>query len=318
VSRVLVVAPNWIGDALMAQPLLARLREKRPGIRLDVLAPDWVAPVARRMPEVDEVIAVPFRHGALQLGRRWQLGRTLKARAYDEAIVLPNSWKAALVPFLADIPRRTGYLGEARYGLLNRLHRQPDKAMRRHYARLAEAPDAEPRQPLPEVRLRVDAAHAAATRARFGIDGRYAVLCPGAEYGPAKRWPYFPQLAPQLGLPTVVLGSPKDAEAAAGIEGKNLVGKTSLDEAMDIIAGAELVVSNDSGLMHVAAALGRPLVALFGSSSPEKTPPQPGRSRVLWLKPECSPCYQRECPLGHFRCMRELTVEMVLNEVRAL
>jgi heptosyltransferase-2 len=270
------------------------------------------------MPEVDEVIAVPFRHGALQLGRRWQLGRTLKARAYDEAIVLPNSWKAALVPFLADIPQRTGYVGEARYGLLNRLFRQPDKAMRRHYARLAEAPDAEPRQPLPEVRLRVDAARAAATRARFGIDGRYAVLCPGAEYGPAKRWPYFPQLAPRLGLPIVVLGSPKDAEAAAGIEGKNMVGMTTLDEAIELIAGAELVVSNDSGLMHVAAALGRPLVALFGSSSPEKTPPQPGRSRVLWLKPECSPCYQRECPLGHFRCMRELTVEMVLKEVRAL
>ena len=317
-SRILVVAPNWIGDALMAQPLLARLREKRPGIKLDVLAPDWVAPVARRMPEVDEVIPVPFRHGALQLGRRWQLARTLKTRSYDEAIVLPNSWKAALVPFLAHIPRRSGYVGEARYGLLNRLYRGPDKAMRRHYARLAEAPDTEPRQPLPDVRLRVDPAHAAATRKRFGIEGRYAVLCPGAEYGPAKRWPYFAELASRLGMPIVLLGSPKDAATTAGIAGNNLVGKTSLDEAMDIIAGAEVVVSNDSGLMHVAAALGRPLVALFGSSSPEKTPPQSGRSRVLWLKVECSPCYERECPLGHFRCMRELTVDMVLNEAKAL
>ena len=302
----------------MAQPLLARLREKRPGIKLDVLAPDWVAPVARRMPEVDEVIPVPFRHGALQLGSRWQLARTLKTRSYDEAIVLPNSWKAALVPFLAHIPRRSGYVGEARYGLLNRLYRRPDKAMRRHYARLAEAPDTEPRQPLPDVRLRVDPAHAAATRKRLGIDGRYAVLCPGAEYGPAKRWPYFAELASRLGMPIVLLGSPKDAAAASEIGGTNLVGKTTLDEAMDIIAGAELVVSNDSGLMHVAAALGRPLVALFGSSSPEKTPPQSGRSRVLWLKIECSPCYERECPLGHFRCMRELTVDMVLNEAKAL
>src|SRR5881628_3764127 len=172
----------------MAQPLLARLREKRPGIKLDVLAPDWVAPVARRMPEVDEVIAVPFRHRALQLGSRWRLGRALKKRGYSEAVVLPNSWKAALVPFFADIPLRAGYVGESRYGLLNRLYRRPDKAMRRHYARLAEAPDignaAEQRQPLPEARLRVDAAQAAATRARFGIEGRYAVLCPGAEYGP--------------------------------------------------------------------------------------------------------------------------------------
>src|SRR3954469_5553001 len=171
----------------MAQPMLARLREKRPGVEIHMLAPEWVAAVARRMPEVDEVIPVPFRHGALQLGSRWRLARTLKARAYEEAIVLPNSWKSALVPFLANIPRRTGYVGEARYGLINRLHRDPDRAMRRHYVRLADVHD----DKLPEVRLRADAALSAATRERFGMVGPYAVLCPGAEYGPAKRWPYF-------------------------------------------------------------------------------------------------------------------------------
>ena len=314
-QRILVVAPNWIGDALMAQPLLARLREKRPGVEIHMLAPEWVAPVARRMPEVDEVIPVPFRHGALQLGSRWKLGRALKANDYREAIVLPNSWKAALVPFFAHIPVRTGYVGEARYGLLNRLHRKPDREMRRHYARLGDAPESEK---LPEVRLRIDPAQIAATRARFGVQGRYAVLCPGAEYGPAKRWPYFAELASRIGMPVVLLGSPKDAAAAAGIAGTNLVGKTTLDEAIDLIAGAELVVSNDSGLMHVAAGLGRPLVALFGSSSPEKTPPAPGQSRILWLKAECSPCFERECPLGHFKCMREMTVELVLSEISKL
>lgn len=312
--RVLVVAPNWIGDALMAQPLLARLRDKRPGVQIHLLAPEWVAPVARRMPEVDEVIPVPFRHGALQLGSRWRLARDLKARAYDEAIVLPNSWKSALVPFLAAIPHRTGYVGEARYGLLNHLHRNSDREMRRHYARLADGGGTE----LPNVRLRVDAGQVAATRARFGIPHRYAVLCPGAEYGPAKRWPYFAELASRIGMPVVLLGSPKDAAAAGGIGGTNLIGKTTLDEAIDLIAGAELVVSNDSGLMHVAAALGRPLVALFGSSSPEKTPPQPGHSHVLWLKVECSPCYERECPLRHFKCMREMSVDMVLKEIQQL
>jgi len=314
VHRILVVAPNWIGDALMAQPMLARLREKRPGVEVHMLAPEWVAPVARRMPEVDEVIPVPFRHGALQLGSRWRLARTLRARAYAEAIVLPNSWKSALVPFLAGIPRRTGYLGEARYGLINRLYRNPDRAMRRHYARLADADG----EKLPEVRLRVDPARALATRERFGIAGHYAVLCPGAEYGPAKRWPYFAELATRLSLPVVLLGSAKDATAAAGVKGSNLVGKTTLDEAIDLIAGAELVISNDSGLMHVAAALGRPLVALFGSSSPEKTPPAAGHSRVLWLKVECSPCFERECPLGHFKCMREMSVDMVLKEIEQL
>jgi len=317
VSRILVVAPNWIGDALMAQPLLARLREKRPGAKLDVLAPEWVAPVARRMPEVDEVIPVPFRHGSLQLAGRWKLGRALKHR-YDEAIVLPNSWKSAIVPFLAHIPVRTGYVGESRYGLLNRLYRQPDRRMREHYARLAEAPGAVRHGALPQPCLKVDAAQVAATVRKFNLKPPYAVLCPGAEYGPAKRWPYFADLAKRLPIPAVLLGSRNDASAAAGIDGSNLVGKTTLDEAIDLIAGAQYVVSNDSGLMHVAAALGRPLVALFGSSSPEKTPPQSPRARVLWLKPECSPCFQRECPLGHFRCMREITVDQVVAEVDRL
>jgi heptosyltransferase-2 len=263
------------------------------------------------------VIPVPFRHGPLQLSSRWKLGRALKHR-YDEAIVLPNSWKSALVPFLADIPVRAGYVGEARYGLLNRLYRKPDRRMREHYARLAEAPGDEPRGPLPRPCLRIDPAQVAATCRKFEVEQPYAVLCPGAEYGPAKRWPYFADLARRLPMAAVLLGSRNDAPAAAGVAGKNLVGKTTLDEAIDLIAGAQYVVTNDSGLMHVAAALGRPLVALFGSSSPEKTPPQSNRARVLWLKPQCSPCFERECPLGHFRCMREITVEQVLAEVNRL
>jgi heptosyltransferase-2 len=270
------------------------------------------------MPEVDEVITAPFRHGALHLGHRWRLGRALKERQYAQAIVLPNSWKAALVPFFAHIPLRSGYVGESRYGLLNLLYRNGKDAMREHYARLADGPGAKASAPLPQPRLRIDAAQVAAARARFGLEHCYVALCPGAEYGPAKRWPYFGELAARLEKPAVLLGSPNDAAAAAGIAATNLVGRTTLDEAIDLIAGADLVVTNDSGLMHVAAALGRPLVALFGSSSPEKTPPQSGRSRVLWLKPECSPCYERECPLGHFRCMREITVDMVLAELARL
>jgi heptosyltransferase II len=305
----------------MAQPMLARLREKRPGVKVDVLAPEWVAPVARRMPEVDEVIPVRFRHGALQIGSRWKLGRALKDR-YDEAIVLPNSWKSALVPFLAHIPVRTGYVGESRYGLLNKLHRNPERRMREHYARLAEAPGEDARAVLSPSCLKVEAAQLASTCKKFQVQQPYAVLCPGAEYGPAKRWPYFADLAQRLPIPVVLLGSRNDAAAAAGIAGKDLVGMTTLDEAIDLIAGAEYVITNDSGLMHVAAALGRPLVALFGSSSPEKTPPQSdsgsAKTRVLWLKPECSPCFKRECPLGHFRCMREISVDQVLAEVAKL
>jgi len=313
-SRLLVVAPNWIGDALMAQPLLMRLRDKLPQARIDIIAPAWVAPVFRRMPEVAGVIETPFEHGRLRLRERWRLGRTLKALAYDQAFVLPNTWKAALLPWFAGIPVRSGYLGESRRGLLNLIYRkQPGREpMALHYARLSEQPGATIAQPLPEPKLAVDAQAALATRRRFGLDARYAVLCPGAEYGLAKRWPYFAELAARLERPVVVLGSAKERELCAAVGGRNLAGETTLDEALDLLAGAELVVSNDSGLMHLSAALGRPLVALFGSSSPRHTPPLSVRARVLWLGIECSPCYARECPLGHFRCMRELGVEQVL------
>jgi heptosyltransferase-2 len=316
--RILVVAPNWIGDALMAQPLLARLHEKAPGARIEVLAPPWVAPVARRMAEVADVIEAPLRHGPLQLRDRWRLGRSLRGRRYDQAIVLPNTWKSALVPFFAGIPLRSGYVGESRYGLLNLLYKNTQAPMGLHYARLAETPGTEPAQPLPAPRLQVAMDEISRVREKFGLSKPYVALCPGAEYGPAKRWPYFAALAQKMSAPAVLLGSAGDLESARGVGGANLVGKTTLDEAIVLIAGARAVVSNDSGLMHVAAALGRPQVALYGSSSPEHTPPANPAARVLWLHIECSPCYQRVCPLGHFRCMKEMDVEMVLNQLKAI
>ena len=320
-ARVLVVAPNWIGDALMAQPLLARLREKNPALGVDVLAPAWVAPVLRRMPEIDTVIDGPSRHGALELRARWRLGRSLRQRGYSHSIVLPNSWKSALVPYFADIPLRSGYVGESRYGLLNLLHRARNGAKARmalHYARLSETPGRDPPEPLPEPRLAVEARAALATAARFGIEGRYAVFCPGAEYGPAKRWPHFPELAGRIGMPVVLLGTAADRALCARTPGRNLAGDTTLDEAIELIAAAALVVTNDSGLMHVAAALDIPQVALFGSSSPAHTPPRSARARVARIEIACSPCYARVCPLGHFRCMNELGATQVLAEIGQL
>lgn len=304
----------------MAQPLLARLREKQPAARLEALAAPWVAPVLRRMAEVDEVIEADLRHGALQLGERWRLGRSLKSRAYDQAIVLPNAWKSALAPFFAEIPIRSGYIGESRFGLLNLLYRKSNDntTMALHYARLSEPPGKEPEQPLPFPRLRTDPNKTMQTAARFGIAGRYAVFCPGAEYGPAKRWPYFRELASKLNLQLVLLGSAADRKQSEQIPGRNLVGQTTLDEAIELIAGAAFVVSNDSGLMHVAAGVGAPQVALFGSSSPERTPPRGSNSRVVWLRAECSPCFERVCPLGHFKCMNGISVERVLQEIEFL
>ena len=318
-TRLLVIAPNWIGDALMAQPLLARLRAQRPQARIDVLAPPWVAPVLRRMAQVDEVIESDLRHGELQLGERLRLARQLRARGYAESFVLPNSLKSALVPFLAGIPVRRGYVGEQRHLLVNRPlpNRRPSLPMAAHYAALADAPGAAP-QDVPAPVLQADPVRARATADRFGLPPRYAVFCPGAEFGAAKRWPHYAPLAQRVDLPVVLLGSKNDRESTAGIPGIDLAGRTSLDEAIDLIAAAAFAVTNDSGLMHVAAALGRPQVALFGSSSPEHTPPLSPAARVVWLKPECSPCYARACPLGHFRCLNDLKVERVLQEIAQL
>ena len=235
----------------------------------------------------------------------------MKGRAYDEAVVLPNTWKSALIPVIAGIPIRTGY---GRHGLLNRVYRKSGgrEAMTLHYARLSGE---EPAPPLPLPRLNLKPND---TAARFEISGPYTVFCPGAEYGPAKRWPYFRELAARLDTQIVILGSLSDEAEAEKIPGKNLVGRTTLDEAIDLIAGARAVVTNDSGLMHVAAATGTPQVALFGSSSPEHTPPLSPAARVLWLKVECSPCFERVCPLGHFKCMNGLSVERVRQEMQAL
>jgi len=334
VPKILIVAPNWIGDALLAQPLFARLRKNLPGIVIDALAPPWTAPVLRRMPEIDDVIEAPFDHGELRLVARWRLARRLRARRYDQAIVLPNTFKSALVPFLAGIPLRTGFVGEARYGLLNVVHKLDAKGvplMAERYAQLAEKPGTKPALPLPQTRLTVDEANLAIDLSRLGLSRAKPVVafCPGAEYGPSKRWPagHFAALARKLaalGYTVWLFGSGNDRaigeEIAIASEGaaKNLCGRTDLASAIDLLSLAEVVVSNDSGLMHVAAGVGRPVVALYGSSSPEHTPPLARSYRIVRTGIECSPCFARECPLGHFKCMNELAPERVMAEIAAV
>jgi len=283
------------------------------------------------MPEVRRAIESPFGHGDLKLGERRRLGRTLAQERYDQAIVLPNTFKSALTPFFAGIPVRTGYIGEMRHWLLNDARkldakRLPQLAQR--YAALALSRGEPLPQPLPTLGLRVDEAARRAVMGRLGLDrGKpAAALCPGAEFGPAKRWParYFAELAQGLaahGCAVWLIGSQNDRQAGAEIEQasggvcRNLCGETSLTEAIDLLASCSLVVSNDSGLMHVAAALGRPLVALYGSSSPAYTPPLSADARVLQLDLPCIPCFQRVCPLGHFNCMMQLTPDKVLAAV---
>jgi heptosyltransferase-2 len=283
------------------------------------------------MPEVRRTIENPFAHGDLKLGERRRLGHALGTEGYDQAIVLPNTFKSALVPFFAGIRTRTGYIGELRHWILNDARRlDPERLpqMAQRYAALGLPRGEAPRLPLPTLALRVDEAARRALLARLGLDrGRpAAALCPGAEYGPAKRWParYFAELAQGLaaqGCAVWLIGSQNDRQAGAEIERhsggvcRNLCGETTLAEAIDLLASTSLVVSNDSGLMHVAAALGKPLIALYGSSSPAYTPPLSPNARILKLDLPCSPCFKRECPLGHFNCMMQLTPDRVLAAV---
>ncbi|MEO1766066.1 lipopolysaccharide heptosyltransferase II [Thiobacter aerophilum] len=330
--RILIIAPAWVGDTVMAQPLLMRLKARSPQTRIEVLAAAWVAPILARMPEVDATLDNPFGHGELKLAQRLRLARSLKSRGYDQAIVLPNSLKSALVPFFAGIPRRTGFVGEGRFGLLNDLRRLDAAAhplLAERFALLAEPPGAALSRPLPMPRLTVDQARAQATLARLGLrdDAEPIAFCPGAEYGPAKRWPahHFARLAHLLtakGHAVWLLGSPRDAHLGAAIAAastaRNLCGKTTLDEAVDLLAHARAVVSNDSGLMHVAAAVGTPLVALYGSSSPGFTPPLSPAARILSLGLACSPCFERACPLGHLDCLEKLVPEAVQEALTTL
>ncbi|HKY02246.1 MAG TPA: lipopolysaccharide heptosyltransferase II [Burkholderiales bacterium] len=332
--HTLIIAPNWIGDALLAQPLFGRLRSQDPNQSIDVVAPPWTAPVLARMPEIDDVVPAAFAHGKFGWSTRRKLGAQLKARHYDRAIVLPNSWKSALVPFFADIPVRIGFVGEARYGLLNVRHRL-DKAalslMAERYAKLAEAPSEPPHRPLHGSRLQVDEGNQLIALNRLGLDRSKPIvaMCPGAEFGPSKRWPtrHFATLAQQLaqqGVAVWLFGSPKDQPVGDEIVALsnsacvNLCGRTDLYAAIDLLALARCVVTNDSGLMHVAAALHRPIVALFGSSSSAHTPPLTDRAHLLTLNLSCSPCFQRECPLGHHKCMEDMLPEMVQTEVQKL
>lgn len=328
-ARSLLIAPNWIGDAVMSQPLAALIRQRHPE-PLDAVAAPHIAPVMRAMPQIAEVIEMPLQRGSLQWSARLALARQLRERHYQRCYVLPNNLKSALAPWLAGIPDRIGHRGEARYGLINRMHKLGhgrNQLMVDYYAHLAVDPGSKPAPRLGDPRLRISPAALQASREKFFPEGGepVVVFSPGAEYGPAKRWPtrHFAALANGIlarwpRARVVLLGAAKERALAteiialAGRRLDNLCGETSLDEAMAVIALADAMVTNDSGLMHLAAALERPLVALFGSSDPRHTPPLSDQARVMWLQLSCSPCFARTCPLGHTDCLNKLTPDSAL------
>ena len=309
--RILVVGPAWVGDMVMAESLFAMVKRRHPGARLDVLAPRWTLPLLKFMPEVDEGIALPFGHGELNLAGRRRLGRALAERGYDLALVLPGSLKSALVPYWAGASERRGYGGLLRRLLLTDVRSKRSLPQVESFTALLEAADEVPRPRLLVPPAAIDKAFTDLSLSR--PTAPFLAVAPGAEYGPAKRWParHFATLAKAKqdeGWDVWLFGSAGDREAAAAIPATiDLVGRTSLDQAVALLSLADAVVSNDSGLMHVAAALDRPQVALFGPSDPTRTGPRNPAAQVLRLGLDCSPCNKRVCPLGHHRCLEDLS-----------
>lgn len=338
--KILIIGPSWVGDMVMSQALYITLKKQHSDAVIDVLSPAWCQPILKKMPEINKAIDMPLGHGALDIKTRYQLGKSLRREQYTHAYILPNSAKSALIPFFAKIPQRTGWKGEFRYGLLTDL--RPDKKifqyMVERYVSLAH-PKKEmaggsgslgdihklPRPTLSIVKQQRDLI---LKKFKLTFDSHIIGLCPGAEFGPAKRWPetHYGEVAKELteqGRQVWLFGSVNDRVVTAKI--KNLVaeknkhlihdlaGETSLNEAVDLLSCCHTVVSNDSGLMHVAAAVGCHLVAIYGSSSPSYTPPLSDKVSIVQNKLPCQPCFKKECPLGHLDCLKKLSPERVLN-----
>lgn len=332
VPRILVLGPAWVGDMVLAHSLFQVIKQQEPDTVIDVAAPAWTLPLLERMPEISGKIALPFKHGQLGLGQRIKFGKSLRNAAYTQAILLTNSLKSAILPFAANIPKRTGFLGEMRYGLLNDIRPLNKATLPRTVDRfVALALDAKASLPssIPNPRLIANKAQAESALERLGeqLPQKPVLgLCPGAEFGEAKRWPaeYYAEVANyalEKGWEVWLFGSEKDVPVTTTINAftqnrcLDLGGRTSLGEAIDLMSLTHTVVSNDSGLMHVAAALGKKVIAIYGSSDPHHTPPMSDTAVIEYLGLECSPCFKRECPLGHLNCLRQLQSKAIIQKI---
>lgn len=348
IKKILIIGPSWVGDMIMAQSLFILLKRLASTyIQIDVMAPSWSGALLERMPEVDKIIDMPLGHGQLQLKERYRLGKSLRQSCYDQVILLPNSLKSALIPFWASIPQRTGFVGEMRYGLINDI-RQCDKSRLsmtvQRFAALAysksEMYDDKnillKNIPIPALQVDAEKVTRVVHKFKLNTDKPLLSLCPGAEYGPAKQWParYYAALAKQKiqdGWQVWIFGAEKDKPIGEEINQQlaqlsdpsaenqliNLCGQTELAEAIDLMSISQVVVSNDSGLMHMAAALGVNVVGIYGSSDPGFTPPLGEQCKMVSLKLDCSPCFKRTCPLGHTECLENLPPELVIQAMES-
>ena len=330
-EKILVMGPSWVGDMVMAHSLFQTLKQQNPETQIDVAAPAWTLPLLDRMPEVTGKISLPFKHGQLGLVKRIKFGRDLRDEQYTQSISLVNSLKSAILPFAANIRRRTGFLGEARYGLLNDIRPLDKKMLPRTVQRFVALGinKGQALPPIPQPKLLADNTNAKETLQKLDISitsDKVLGLCPGAEYGEAKRWPaeHYAIVANEAlgkGWQVVLFGSDKDVSVIQTINKLtqshciDLGGKTKLGDAIDIMSLCHTIVSNDSGLMHMAAALDKKLIAIYGSSDPHHTPPMHPNAVIEYLALECSPCFKRECPLIHLNCLNNIKPEMIIKRL---
>lgn len=321
--KILVMGPAWVGDMVLAQSLFKTLKQRDPDCIIDVAAPAWTLPLLERMPEVSGKIALPFKHGELAFWQRIAFGKSLKNQSYTQSIILTNSFKSALLPWAAGIKKRTSFLGEMRYGLINDIRPLDKTKLKKTVERFVtlglDKQEVLPKSiPNPQLNASPEAAWILASRHGVLKNKNILGLCPGAEYGEAKRWPveYYAEVASHAlknGWQVMLFGSEKDMPVTSQINQLtqnrcvDLGGKTKLGEVIDLMSLCDAIVSNDSGLMHVAAALNKKLIAIFGSSDPYHTPPMSASAVIEYLGLECSPCFKRECPLGHGNCLKQIT-----------
>jgi heptosyltransferase II len=333
-KKIFIVAPAWLGDLVMAQSLFKVLHER--GHTLDVLAPQWNFAVLDRMPEVRKKIVMPIGHGELKIGLRRQIGHQLRAERYDQAIVLPNSFKSALIPWFASIPQRTGWAREGRALIMNDTRRLDKKAyplMVQRFVALAYDNDHPwDHETCPPPALQVDENNVRAVMAELKLliapNQQVLALAPGAAFGETKRWPmeYYADIANkklQQGWQVWLFGSPQEASLLQDIQARcdnrcidcHHLG---VDKKIDLMSLAHMVVTNDSGMLHVAAALQRSLVAIYGSTTPSFTPPLTNKAAILSVDISCRPCFKRECPYGHLKCLRDISPEQVSFSMQKL
>ncbi|MCP4329146.1 MAG: lipopolysaccharide heptosyltransferase II [Alphaproteobacteria bacterium] len=326
--KILIVGPAWVGDMIMSQGLLKILKLRNPDADIDVLAPPWTRPLLAFMPEVRRAIEMPFRHGELNLRGRRTLGRSLRPEAYDVAYVIPRTLKAALIAYWAGIPKRVGHPRGRSFGILTD-HRAADPENSPHQtARFAALADdtGQPPEAFPPPALSVGPDQVTAALEALSLsppEGPLMIIAPGSGNAPAKRWPaeHFAEIARHRrtqGWAVWIDGSPADAPITAEVADLSggscldLKGRASIAQSVALISLATEVVTNDSGALHIAAALGKRTVAVFGPTDPAFALPKSPGVEAVRTGIECSPCYADECPLGHFKCMRDLTPAMVL------